>query len=90
MVYCATAGDLWKTGVSLKDAKTQYPTEQKEFFALVKIRYNMAAKRAKVLLSDDGGAVVLFDEPVSAVTPGQACVFYDPGDGHLIGGGWIV
>ena len=33
-------------------------------------------------------AVVSFDEPVRAVAPGQAAVFYD-GD-VVLGGGWIA
>lgn len=52
-----------------------------EFEALVKIRYNMKAVKAKV-----NGSKIVFDEPVSAVTKGQACVLYDINDGHLIGG----
>jgi tRNA-specific 2-thiouridylase len=30
---------------------------------------------------------VRFDEPQSAVTPGQAVAFYD--DSRVLGGGWI-
>lgn len=35
----------------------------------------------------DNEAVVTFDEPQEAVTPGQACVFYD--GVRVLGGGWI-
>ncbi|NWG12356.1 MAG: tRNA 2-thiouridine(34) synthase MnmA [Acidobacteria bacterium] len=35
----------------------------------------------------DGSVRVIFDEPQQAVTPGQACVFYQ-GDA-VVGGGWI-
>ena len=90
IVYCAPAGKITKTLVHIENAKTQYPTEQKEFQALVKIRYNMKAQRAKIIFYDEKTADILFDAPVSAVTPGQACVFYDENDGHLIGGGWII
>ena len=90
IVYCAVLEDLRKTSVHLEHAKTQYPLEKKDFFAMVKIRYNMNAQKARVSLCKDGCAEVVFEEPVYAVTPGQACVFYDTGDGHLIGGGWIV
>lgn len=52
-----------------------------------KIRYRHAAALATVTATDDGGAQVTFDTPQTAVTPGQAVVFYD--DTHVLGGGWI-
>jgi tRNA-specific 2-thiouridylase len=52
-----------------------------------KIRYRHAATPATVTTLPDGGARVEFAEPQSAVTPGQAVVFYD-GD-RVLGGGWI-
>lgn len=55
-----------------------------EFDALVKIRYNMKAVRAHIIENK-----IVFDEPVSAITKGQACVLYDINDGHLLGGAFI-
>jgi len=52
-----------------------------------KIRYRHTAASATVTALPDAGAVVVFAEPQSAITPGQAVVFYD-GD-LVIGGGWI-
>ncbi|MCD8075263.1 MAG: tRNA 2-thiouridine(34) synthase MnmA [Lachnospiraceae bacterium] len=52
-----------------------------------KIRYNHAGAPATVRRVGDDCAEVLFDEPVRAVTPGQAVVFYD-GD-SVAGGGTI-
>ncbi len=52
-----------------------------------KIRYRHAGVPAQLTALDDGGARVEFTEPQSAVTPGQAVVFYD-GD-RVLGGGWI-
>jgi tRNA-specific 2-thiouridylase len=52
-----------------------------------KIRYRHAGAPATVAATPDGGARVVFAEPQSAVTPGQAVVFYD-GD-RVLGGGWI-
>lgn len=57
------------------------------FRARVKIRYHHQAAPATIELRHDDSAAVTFDEPQSAVTPGQASVFYD-GDA-VIGGGWI-
>ena len=56
--------------------------------ALVKIRYKDPGGMATIRLAAEDGAVVHFDEPRRAVTPGQAIVFYD-GD-LVLGGGWIA
>jgi tRNA-specific 2-thiouridylase len=52
-----------------------------------KIRYNHDPQPAHVSLTDQGDMLVWFDQPQSAITPGQAVVVYD-GD-VLLGGGWI-
>ncbi len=53
----------------------------------VRTRYRMAEVEATVEAAPDGGARVVFDEPIRAVAPGQAAVFYQ-GD-EVIGGGRI-
>jgi tRNA-specific 2-thiouridylase len=53
----------------------------------VKIRYRHTAAPARVHAMPDCGAEVRFNEPQSAVTPGQAVVFYD--GTRVLGGGWI-
>ena len=58
------------------------------FRADVQIRYHHRASPAEVTLNGDRQGLVAFDRPQSAITPGQAAVFYD---GPLvIGGGWIA
>ena len=57
------------------------------FEAMAKIRYNHAGAPATVEPLPDGTARVRLHTPARAVTPGQACVFYD-GD-RVLGGGWI-
>jgi tRNA-specific 2-thiouridylase len=53
----------------------------------VKIRYRHRPAAARVTPLTDGCARIAFDEPQSAVTPGQAVVFYD--GPRVLGGGWI-
>ncbi len=57
---------------------------------MAKIRYNSKTYPATVSMLDDNKVKVVFNEPQSAITPGQACVFYDETDQILLGGGWIV
>ncbi|MDP9161607.1 MAG: tRNA 2-thiouridine(34) synthase MnmA, partial [Acidobacteriota bacterium] len=54
----------------------------------VKIRHRHVGDMATLSTAGDNQAVVTFDQPQRAVTPGQAAVFYD-GD-IVVGGGWIV
>ena len=52
-----------------------------------KIRYNNPPQPASVTMTGADEFAVKFDEPQSAITPGQAVVLYD-GD-VVLGGGWI-
>ncbi|MBU6399924.1 MAG: tRNA 2-thiouridine(34) synthase MnmA, partial [Verrucomicrobia bacterium] len=56
--------------------------------ASVKIRYNHPGTPATVTPRADGGATVKLHVPQRAITPGQACVFYQ--DDLVVGGGWIT
>jgi tRNA-specific 2-thiouridylase len=64
---------------------TEPPTEP--LACTAKIRYRHEAARATVVPLEDGEVRVDFAEPQSAITPGQAVVFYD-GE-RLLGGAWI-
>ncbi len=52
-----------------------------------KVRYNSSPLPATATLSDAGELRVTFDEPASAITPGQAVVCYD--EDRVLGGAWI-
>ncbi len=55
--------------------------------AEVQIRHRHRAVPARIRLDGDRGALAEFLQPVEAVTPGQAAVFYR--GPVLLGGGWI-
>jgi len=74
-----TSGVNWLTG-----------EPELSFRAKVRIRYNDRGAPATVF-PDADKAVIEFDEPKSAITPGQLAVFYveDGGGCRVAGGGWI-
>ena len=54
----------------------------------VKLRNTHVPIAATVFGESGGAARVVLAEAESAVTPGQACVFYD--GARVLGGGWIA
>ncbi len=64
----------------------QNPPES--FDVMAHIRYNHKGCPATIYPTPDGDARVVLHEAQRAVTPGQACVFYD--EDVVVGGGWIA
>jgi len=60
---------------------------EKPISVFTRLRYRHKAVASELFPIDRHTAVVRFEEPQSAVTPGQGAVFYE-GD-EVLGGGWI-
>ncbi len=54
---------------------------------IVRVRYNDKTGTPAIMVQEGGRMKVLFHQPVFAIAPGQAAVFYEGDD--VIGGGWI-
>jgi tRNA-specific 2-thiouridylase len=57
------------------------------FSASVKLRYRQAAQPARIRMQDGGGALIEFEHPQRAATPGQFAVLYE--QDRCLGGGVI-
>lgn len=77
--HLAADGANWLTGPA--------PAAGATFRCHARIRYNHTPAPAVARITGEQTFEVVFDEPQSAVTPGQAVVLYD-GD-VVLGGGWI-
>lgn len=75
---------------SLDASEIHFTTNEdqpKEFKCTAKFRYRQQDVPVTVRLLEDDRAEVIFDDPVRAITPGQAVVFYDGME--CLGGGLI-
>ncbi len=88
-VFVGEKSQALENTLNLRDIQKAYPFEATSFDVLTKIRYNMPFVKAKVEIFDNKASMI-FEEPVYSITPGQAAVWYDINDGHLLGGGWII
>lgn len=89
-VYVGEKQKAYEKELILKNVKKTYPFEKNSFDVMTKIRYNMPFVKAHVEIFEEYKAKMTFFEPVYSITPGQAAVWYNLNDGHLLGGGWII
>ncbi|MCE5186133.1 MAG: tRNA 2-thiouridine(34) synthase MnmA [Planctomycetaceae bacterium] len=84
--------DVMSRGLVAEQFNWLIDPPREAFEAVVKVRYNHKGDAAKVYpLPETGEVRIVFERPLSAVTPGQAAVVYlSRSDGRQIaGGGWI-
>ncbi len=65
----------------------KFPKIEGVLETITKVRYNDSGSPAEIRQIDEDRIEVLFHEPVNAIAPGQAAVFYH--NSEVIGGGWI-
>jgi tRNA-uridine 2-sulfurtransferase len=80
--------ELWSTAIEVKDMNWLIPHPTEPLRAEVRIRYRHPGVSCCIRPDDAQRVRVTLDHPQSAVTPGQAAVFYQ-GE-RVLGGGWIV
>jgi len=86
-VVLGDRGDLFATELAAREVNWLVEQPVGPLRCTAKIRYRNAGSPATVCATADGGALVSFDDPQTAVTPGQAVVFYE--GSRVLGGGWI-
>jgi tRNA-specific 2-thiouridylase len=86
-VVVADVSELKQSSLTAGGANWIERPAGREFSASCRIRYRHTPAPCRVVLRSDDCFEVLFEQPQSAVTPGQAAVLYQ-GD-RVIGGGWI-
>ncbi len=86
VVYLGDEGELLSHTITLKDINAHLPIEYwGEVY--VQVRYKSRLVKVKDILKEKGSYKVILESPISNITPGQVCAFYE-GD-YLLGGGII-
>jgi tRNA-specific 2-thiouridylase len=80
--------ELLAAAVEVEDINWLIPAPTEPLRAEVRIRYRHPGVGCLISPSNDTKVRVSLDHPQTAVTPGQAAVFYQ--DERVLGGGWIV
>jgi tRNA-specific 2-thiouridylase len=80
---------LQKLGLEATRMNWQVDDPATSFYCLAQIRAQHRAARARVEPLENQRARVWFDDPQTAVTPGQVVTLYDPDGLRVLGGGWI-
>lgn len=86
-VVVGKRNELSCTGLVARSINWIEPRGDDDIEAEVQIRYRAPAIPCVIRKASDDACQVIFKEPFSAVTPGQAAVFYR-GE-QVLGGGWI-
>ncbi|MDM7985835.1 MAG: tRNA 2-thiouridine(34) synthase MnmA [Smithella sp.] len=91
-VILGSKEDLHSDHLTARQVNWLIDKPDKPFESLVKIRYNHSGARAMVYPGQKNEVEIRFEQPVSAITPGQAAVMYIRNELGLqvAGGGWIV
>ena len=88
-VVVGPGSELDSAEAHVRDLRFPSGVEPKESFrAAARVRHRAEEVACVVHPKGQGRALVVFDEPVRAVTPGQSCVFY--GGDEVLGGGVIT
>lgn len=91
-IYVGGKDDLVSDRFEVRDINWQQEefSGSDSFQAMVRIRYNSPAQMAKVVKLNKNIVRVELEEPKSAITPGQAAVFYDIKNEYILAGGTIA
>jgi tRNA-specific 2-thiouridylase len=88
IVVLAPLKNLYKTSFSLQHYNLVRPTDfSTDFDTIVKIRYRKQATPCRIIVDNNNELTVKLAEPLEAIAPGQAAVFYR--NNRVLGGGII-
>ncbi len=92
IIYAGYKNDLTSKEFNVTEINWQQKeyTEQDELNAMIKIRYNSPAQKARIFMTGTNSAHIKLEEPKLAITPGQIAVFYDLNNEYVLGGGTIT